>query len=58
VLSFEVKPDGGVLIEGNETDLLALATWLHLAVSRGHVAPSYVADRGMVTVEIRRFPEE
>jgi hypothetical protein len=52
VLRIEI-PDGGVRIEGDATDLLALAMWLRIAVEQGVAAASYASGDREVQFEIR-----
>ena len=53
MLSIEIKPDGGVKIEGDATDLLALTLWLRVAVDLGSaVTPGYVKGNPLATIEI------
>lgn len=53
MLSIETEPSGAVVIEGNATDLLALAMWLRVAATRGiAITPGYQGDNREAVIEI------
>lgn len=53
VLRIETQPDGAVDIEGDATDLLALAMWLKVAIQRGvAVTPGYQSGNPAAVIEI------
>ena len=57
MLSIEIRPDGGVRIEGVLNDLIELAGWLLMAARHGEARPAFVADASLTEVEIVRVDD-
>jgi hypothetical protein len=57
MLSFEIRTDGGVTIEGTERDLLELSDWLDVAASIDEVSATFIADEGKTTIDIIRLDD-
>jgi hypothetical protein len=59
MLSFEIRTDGGVTIEGTERDLRELSGWLDVAASIDDVSVSatFIADEGKTTIDINRLDD-
>jgi hypothetical protein len=51
LLTFEVRPNGGVVITGSIEHLCDLIGWIVVAIKTGEAHPTYVADE-MAEVKI------
>jgi hypothetical protein len=57
MLSFEIRTDGGVTIEGTERDLCELSDWLMVAATTDGVSAVFIPDEGMTTIDIIRLDD-